>query len=667
MIKDDSSGIHITEHNIKMRGKIDNEIKFKIKGTMEVEWPMEHVLKLITCEDTSYAYRTFKYGDYLFVTESNYGLFVFEIEGDTISYITSVDDGGSAISLFVDNNYVYLANGVDGLRVYSFDGQTLSNVAHLSGISYCADVFVEGNDIYLAHLSYGISKYSFDGANFTRIGISGYNSTELKLKDGYLYLQNTSGYFKILTCNDNSCLTNLNTSNESNTVSCVWSDGTYIYVGVSDKFRIYTYDGNSFTFLKEQSIYTIYSIWSDDNYIYVGQNGYLTAYTFDGVTLTQKGFISISGAANSIWGDGTYIYVCQSSGGLNAFTFDGTNFTNVGSIYSGGISYGVWGDGTYIYHAGYTDGLRAYTFDGSNFTSVGHITLYYPVSVCGDGNYIYVGLSTGGIRAYTFNGSLFSYKSYKKDGTNCRHISTNGDYIFVSYSYVSTDDGIYVYKMDSEEGLITVGSYDGIYSYKHFCDGTYVYSCSYSHDTLDAMNFNGEEFSLVDKIDYPGYGLYINEDYIYTSYIKSIYVLRFDGSSISKVGEFSGLQDNSYYLAGNDEYLFVCGNSYISALSYNNEIIENLVTENSEGGYFRHIFSEDNDIYLSGIGASPKICLYTLLQMFIPSKQLVESSFTNSSIITNTETKSISSSSIEKNKSSLSGSERVNSSVGSAK
>ena len=145
-----------------------------------------------------------------------------------------------------------------------------------------------------------------------------------------------------------------------------------------------------------------YSVWGNGTYIYLANSGGgLRAYTHNGTNFTESGDIDSGENARGIWGDSNYIYLANGLGGLRAYTHNGTSFTQAGNIYSGGYALGVWGDGNYIYIANNDGGLRAYTHNGTNFTESGDIDSGNNArGVWGDSTYIYLANGGDGLRAY---------------------------------------------------------------------------------------------------------------------------------------------------------------------------------------------------------------------------------------------------------------------------
>jgi hypothetical protein len=298
------------------------------------------------------------------------------------------------------NGIIFLANDTDGLRAYRFDGNDFTCIGHTD--TEASEVWDDGKYIYAINPSVGITVFTFDGSDFTEVATLEIEDTD------YIY--------------------------------DIWNDGTYFYIACgTGGLKAYKFDGNDFTLLDsiddgDKAI----AVCGDGTYIYLAnwQDG-LRAYTFDGTTLTNVGHIDNGGEYEGVFTDGTYIYAACDTNGLRAYSFNGTTFTLLDTIDNGGNAYSVWWDGTYIYLANGSDGLRAYTFDGSDFSNVGHIDDGGTAEdVWGGYGFIFLANGSDGLRAYTFDGSNFSNAGDIDDGGDAKGVrcSPYGEtYVFNKY------------------------------------------------------------------------------------------------------------------------------------------------------------------------------------------------------------------------------------------
>jgi hypothetical protein len=241
------------------------------------------------------------------------------------------------------------------------------------------------------------------------------------------------------------------------------------------------------------------SIWGDGSYLYVadGSGGGLDVYSFNGTSFTFKATDTVhSTDARDVWGDGSYIYVANNSGGIVVYQFDGTNLTyKTSNSTNSTISYGVWGGGGYIYIADYS-GIDAYTFNGTTLTFKGTKALTAGVyDVWADSNYVYVADYTSGIAVLTFNGTTFT--TVASNGTNSTNSwSIRGD---GSYIYVGEDTHFDVYTFNGTSLTYKMSSPTG--SARHvWPQAGNVYSINQTNG-LDAYSFDGNAIKLKGRND----------------------------------------------------------------------------------------------------------------------------------------------------------------------
>ncbi len=269
---------------------------------------------------------------------------------------------------------------------------------------------------------------------------------------------------------------------------------------------------------------SVNSIWNDGTYIYIADavDGGLAAYTFNGTTFIEIDRI-IDGITNpfsaGVWGDGTYIYLANGEDGLRAYQFNGTNFITKGHVNDGGIAVSVWGNGTYIYLANGTGGLRSYSFDGTNFIARGNIaTSGYATGVYGiSGSFIHVADGLGGLRAYSHNGSSFASAGniYEGDEGDDAYLQVwaYGSYIYVTCATGGLRAYSYNGSVYTPRGYINDTSFSiGIHG-----DGTYIYVNDDLVGKLNAYIFNGSIFSRVASV-------YVDDSRSFSVFYKNGYI-----------------------------------------------------------------------------------------------------------------------------------------------
>jgi len=270
--------------------------------------------------------------------------------------------------------------------------------------------------------------------------------------------------------------------------------------------------------------------------------GKTTSY---GNTTYATGFDLLDTEANlgvrASWGDGTYIYTADYSGGISAYTFNGQTFTEVASRDDGGYYYDVWGDGTYLYVACSDAGIRTYSFN-DNATN----EFWYRdhddegsayVSVWGDGTYIYAACMSEGLRVYSQSGGELTWED--------THYH-NGEYYDVwgdtanSRLYIAADNvGVLLYDTFDGETLDYITSRDDGFVYNVWVDSNgYIYANEYTSEIIVYSYTGGVGFSLLDSSDVADNSadnsqIWGDGTYVYlTHWTAGMYAYKFDGSTL---------------------------------------------------------------------------------------------------------------------------------------
>ncbi|MCK5284861.1 MAG: hypothetical protein KAJ86_04660 [Alphaproteobacteria bacterium] len=349
---------------------------------------------------------------------------------------------------------------------------------------------------------------------------------------------------------------------------------------------------------------SVNSVWEDGTYIYVTDyyDG-LFAYTFDGTTLTQKAHVDTY-YARGVWGDGTYIYVANSTYGIRAYTFDGTNFTLKGSFNTPGTAQDIWGDGTYIYVADYGSGVRAYTFDGTTFTEEGYFdTPGNAHDVWGDGTYIYVA-DYDSVRAYSFDGTTFTEEGNESTYSSVGAVWGDGTYIYVTDG-MNAANKVHVYTFNgttfTEKSALTSGTnnFNRVWG-----DGTYIY-ITRGYLGIYAYTFDGTTFTEKGSLDTPGsaYNVWGDGTYIYiTDGSRGLRTYSFDGTTFTELAI-----SNDPDVAESSNIVFSDGTYVYTATPYNDinawtfDGTNFTLAGNYNGmGFSRAIWSDGNYIYVGG-------------------------------------------------------------------
>lgn len=264
-----------------------------------------------------------------------------------------------------------------------------------------------------------------------------------------------------------------------------WKQGSYLYsVNATNGTKAYSILNGVVTLLGSTSVANTTDVWSDGRYIYsTDSDSHLTVYTFNGTTFSQVAQTITSAPAQSVYGDGRYIYVGTNTG-IEAYRFAGNTLTKL-STWLGGKTSNMWADRNYIYASdtwttsGY---LNILTFNGTSFTVVASDDYYYSVHF-GDGKNIYIG-GQSNISALTFDGTALSQKT--TIGSSSGGTAIWGDGVNIFYGHTNGKLDIYRvqggYISNYRSYTTGKGKITALYS-----DGTYLY-VGYSAQPMDVFS-----------------------------------------------------------------------------------------------------------------------------------------------------------------------------------
>lgn len=254
--------------------------------------------------------------------------------------------------------------------------------------------------------------------------------------------------------------------------------------------------------------------------------------------------------AQSIYADGTYVYIADGYFGLRAYSFIDEELTLITTKDDGGFYEGIHGDGTYIYTACRDSGLRAYSFDGSTFTLLDtHLTGGDYADVFTNGTYIYTACEGYGLRAYSFNGVTLSLIDTDVPGGSCYHVFAHDEFVYTTTS----SSGLRGYTFNGAT-LTLKDTYSFGFCLDLWGDDTYVYV---AHTTgLRALYFDGITFA---SLDYETIGdvdaVFMDGTYIYTETNNDIETYKFSAMAISEVAtDDTNVACSDLYAVGN--YLY---------------------------------------------------------------------------------------------------------------
>ncbi|MCL4704713.1 T9SS type A sorting domain-containing protein [bacterium] len=492
----------------------------------------------------------------VFVANGHGGLRAYTYDGETITRVTFIDDGGYARGLTIaPDGTIFLANDDDGLRAYTYDGNTFTNTAHIDdgGNVHNVEVGPDGT-IFLAKGDDGLRAYSYDGASFTNTA----------------HISNGSRAQGV----------------------AVAADGTVFLANGQDGLRAYSYNGSSFIntahiddgFGADDAV--AIAVASDGTIFLANERDGLRAYTYGGNTFINTAHIDNGGNAYNVevGPDGT-IFLANRSDGLWVYTYDGSSFTNTDHINDGGSAQGVAVDsvGT-VFLANGNDGLRAYHYDGTSVMNTAHIADVGEASSVAVGPDGTVFVADAGLFAYSYDGSSFTNTAY----------FTNTNVTFFTFNLAVDAQGIVFLRV----GYLFGSTFYQIYSY----DGTSFSRFNASLHRGDiAFGPDGTIF-----ISYGGLSAYTREDTIFTNtahtdngggYIAvapdgtifqasddSLWAWTYDGSSFTNTAQIDISLDAADVAVGADGTVFLAlatrdrggwDNTHLSAYSFNDTSFTN--------------------------------------------------------------------------------------------
>ena len=275
----------------------------------------------------------------------------------------------------------------------------------------------------------------------------------------------------------------------------------------------------------------------------VDAQGRLTAASSNGAgMLTHLDSDDQGDAAGDVWGDGTFIYLANDTGGLHTYTVNSLGvLTHVDADDQGGAAWGVWGDGDFIYLANSTSGISSYSVNSAGvLTHIGADDQGdHARGVWGDGNYIYLANAAGGLHSYSVNGSgVLAHVDADDQGGEAYAVWGDGDFIYLAnynlglLSY-SVDGSGTLTHVDSDSGWPAASSATGVWG-----DGEFVYVSAintasegviytYSVDAAGALTRVDEHFAG----NY-GQGVWADSDFVFlANNVGGIHTYSVDGSA----------------------------------------------------------------------------------------------------------------------------------------
>lgn len=235
------------------------------------------ILKNRYIAPTVQGYRySLRIGNYLLVASFDAGIYVYEINGSVLTYVSDIRNNPLAnyVRLYYDGTYVYApaaTPGNDDLEAYTFSNGILTFVSSIT----LADVNgVSGDGTYL-YVTGGtlpgiqLLVYTFDGASFNFItSDTGVNiRRDVLVKNGYIFVSTFSEGLLAFSFNGSSLnfITSARSGNTTSLSPYTFGDDIYFCdINSRDLFK-YSFDGANFTLL---SSYPSTSVFNLSMYVY---------------------------------------------------------------------------------------------------------------------------------------------------------------------------------------------------------------------------------------------------------------------------------------------------------------------------------------------------------------------------------------------------------------
>lgn len=288
------------------------------------------------------------------------------IQADTgpFSLVASYPTRGGGYGVWAAPPYVLAADTTGGLRSLRLDGTAFTEVGDLQGLGWVEAVVSDGDHYYVGAPGTGLAvvKVGTTGA-LTLITQETTNLVEARrawASNGLIYVPTGPDGLYAYSFSGTT-LTQVGTPTPSmGWAQGAWASGTRVLFADGNLFRVVDFSGSAFTdFITPDTRHGGSRVWSDDTNIFVASGDGVTAYKLAGTTLVEIDTFATANARD-VWSDGLHVFVASEAAGVYALSFDGSSFALVDQVNTGTQALGVFGDGTYIYTNDLTGGLRAY-------------------------------------------------------------------------------------------------------------------------------------------------------------------------------------------------------------------------------------------------------------------------------------------------------------------
>ncbi|MDD5626100.1 MAG: DUF2341 domain-containing protein [Patescibacteria group bacterium] len=436
-------------------------------------------------------------GDYAYMAEGYQGLHIYDITGDTPSYVGSYDTPGYARDVYVSGNYAYVADSDWGLQI--IDITTPSAPSFVSwyntpGTAY--QVVVDGDYAYV-----------IDATTLQIINIS--NKAVPALTGSYNCPDNAYGldkignYVYVTGYGQNPSFSAVNVTNPASPTLGGSYNGSE-YGNQAYDVKVKTIGASTYAFLASYN-YGLVVL----NITTLGSISYVTRLASTELTYHMRLFLS-----------GNYAYIANERGGLDIVDISNPAAINrQQKIDVPDYVMDVMVDGDNAYMAARSSGLQKV-----NITRPASLsstpTSDYGREVFVSGNYAYMAEETNSsLSIFDITDKTAPIFLSNKDlgGTYCNDVKVVG-----SYAYVSCyDAGLYIVDVSDPVNPVYKGVYNTpSYAYEVIVDGSYAYVADYT--TLQIINISDPTApTLTGSYNCSDYAYYLDKvgNYVYiTSY-----------------------------------------------------------------------------------------------------------------------------------------------------
>ncbi|MFT3697332.1 MAG: hypothetical protein QM831_29590 [Kofleriaceae bacterium] len=259
------------------------------------------------------------------------------------------------------------ADTTGGVHALTFDGTAFTERGHLDGLGWVEAVV--GNTADPTQYFVSAPGTGFYIVNLAIDGQLSIASSDLTIAEArHAWSDGTNifvpvGADGVHALHFAGAITDLGSIGSRNFSQSVIAKDGYIYLADDAVFRVLSFDGTTFMDVGEAIDHPGYArMWISGSTVFAATGDGAVAMHWDGAALTTLDHFATPVNSRDIWSDGQHVFLAAEEDGLYALNWDGAHFTQVDHVpVTGAQTLGVFGDGTYIYANDYSGGLTAYS------------------------------------------------------------------------------------------------------------------------------------------------------------------------------------------------------------------------------------------------------------------------------------------------------------------